>query len=415
MAVSILTAGLLVWLRHKKMIRNTLFWCFMLVNAAGAVFAAAELATGGRQAVTVVPSEELRASGYVPMEVRTDSGGQYEIEIEPPEAVYSPEEAGKLLREAGRWLDKTILGENQTLSHVSRNLELPALVKDGPVTVEWYTDKPEILGSDGVIQTDVPEEGASVTLYAELGLQDQKENWQRTVTVFPSEEPDSIREAILNESRKLNQEAEENTYRLPSEAAGRQLRWFRADRGPESRLSLLALIGGLVSVIAMRERRERSARSRQEQMLQDYPELLSKMQLYLGAGLSMRTIFFRISREYQARRASGAPARHAYEEVSRTAVRMENGATELEAYDEFGSRCQLPCYRGLALLLSQNLQKGGAGILPQMEREVQDALEAARRRARAEGEKATVRLLLPMAMMLLVVMALILIPAFYAL
>ena len=66
----------------------------------------------------------------------------------------------------------------------------------------------------------------------------------------------------------------------------------------------------------------------------------------------------------------------------------------------------------MATLLTQNLKKGSKGLLELLEQESSEAFEERRRRARAEGEKAGTRLLLPMMMMLGIVFLLVLIPAF---
>ncbi|MDO5829314.1 MAG: hypothetical protein Q4Q25_04095, partial [Methanocorpusculum sp.] len=71
--------------------------------------------------------------------------------------------------------------------------------------------------------------------------------------------------------------------------------------------------------------------------------------------------------------------------------------------------------RGLALLLEQNMSKGGQGLMQLLEQEALAACEGRLKRARQEGEKVSVRLLLPMGMMLMIVLALIMIPAFLSL
>ena len=63
-------------------------------------------------------------------------------------------------------------------------------------------------------------------------------------------------------------------------------------------------------------------------------------------------------------------------------------------------------------MLTQNLKKGSKGLLELLEQESSEAFEERRRRARAEGEKAGTKLLLPMMLMLGVVFLLILVPAF---
>ena len=114
----------------------------------------------------------------------------------------------------------------------------------------------------------------------------------------------------------------------------------------------------------------------------------------------------------ESRKEAGRTAdREIREEVRRTWTEMENGVPEPDAWTHFGDRCGLPAYRELALLLTQNRRHGGARLPELLEREAQAALESRKRQARAEGEKASIRLILPMGMMLVIVMALVMIPA----
>ena len=60
----------------------------------------------------------------------------------------------------------------------------------------------------------------------------------------------------------------------------------------------------------------------------------------------------------------------------------------------------------------QNLQKGSRRMSDMLEQESMEAWDERKRKARVLGEAAATKLLLPMAMMLMVVMAVIMIPAF---
>ena len=102
----------------------------------------------------------------------------------------------------------------------------------------------------------------------------------------------------------------------------------------------------------------------------------------------------------------------AYEEIANTYYEMAGGVSEQEAYENLGARSRLAEYKNLSVLLVQNLKKGRRELIPLLEQEVRTAMEEKRRMARVEGEKAATRLLLPMGMMLLVVLALMMVPAF---
>ena len=62
-------------------------------------------------------------------------------------------------------------------------------------------------------------------------------------------------------------------------------------------------------------------------------------------------------------------------------------------------------------MLIQNLQKGSRQLADMLEKESMEAWDERKRKARVLGEAAATKLLVPMILMLLVVMAVIMIPA----
>ena len=90
---------------------------------------------------------------------------------------------------------------------------------------------------------------------------------------------------------------------------------------------------------------------------------------------------------------------------------MNNGVYEQDALAHFGERCGTPEYRKLALLLAQSQKKGGSQLSGMLEKEVQEAFETRKRRARAEGDRAAIRMVFPMFVMLGIVLLIIIIPA----
>ena len=101
----------------------------------------------------------------------------------------------------------------------------------------------------------------------------------------------------------------------------------------------------------------------------------------------------------------------AYEEIAVACNEMESGISEYEAYRRFGERCDQVKYKTFSTLLIQNLQKGSCCLADLLEKESMEAWDERKRKARVMGEAAATKLLLPMVMMLLVVMAIVMIPA----
>ena len=145
--------------------------------------------------------------------------------------------------------------------------------------------------------------------------------------------------------------------------------------------------------------------------MRTYPELISRMQLLLAAGLSLRKAWERLASDCRRERKRTGKETAVGEELERTWYDMENGMLEQDALTQFGERCGVPEYKAFALLLAQNQTHGGHRLPELLETEVQQAFEDRKRQARIAGEKAAVRLALPMGMMLVVVLIIVMVPA----
>ena len=149
---------------------------------------------------------------------------------------------------------------------------------------------------------------------------------------------------------------------------------------------------------------------KKQQMLQDYPEIISKLALLLGAGMSLRRAIEKITQDYKKYYVKKEP-RIAYEVFADTCKELKCGITEKEAYEKIGDRCDLLQYRTLSLLLVQHLQKGNRSMERILEEEVKKAQELRMQQAKILGEQASAKLLFPMTLMLIDVFIILIVPA----
>ena len=409
----VLMLVLLIGLYRRKKLKKKFFILFLSALAGVSAVLAAEMYEGETREVTSL-EKNSRDNGLeaIPLQVETEDGAREEVTITIPEFRYSEKEAQRLLEKKAEELDGKILGENRTLTHIDHNLDLPASFSDSDITIQWSSTKPEYLRWDGTLLSGIPEAGCPAVLLATLYLQDQMLDYRRDIVLFPSEEKGAFAGELQEEAEKLNQPSSGNRFLLPGEWKGRKLKWFQKNEQAGSGLCLLLLAGIFYCAASDRNRREHAEKKRKEQLELAYPELVSKIQLMTGAGLSVRNVFRRLTEDCRREQAGGKKGNPALEEAARTWQEMENGVLERDAYEHLGERCGLAVYRELALLLEQNRKRGNAKMNELLEQEAQRAFETRKRTARAEGEKVSVRLLLPMGMMLVIVMALILVPAF---
>lgn len=248
------------------------------------------------------------------------------------------------------------------------------------------------------------------TMYVEVPEKEAgEENEMETAEEHSEKETESqeLRDAIALYNEEKN---DPDYYYLPAEWDGKQLEWEQPGDYSGTLLASLSMFAALVLLLKQVQEEQQARKKRAEQLLMDYPGLIMKFTLLVQAGMTVRKAFQKIALDY--RRKSDKQERYAYEEILATCREMESGVSEAEAYRRFGERCGQIKYKTFSVLLIQNLQKGSRRMAELLEKESMEAWDERKRKARVQGEVAATKLLLPMMMMLAVVMAIIMIPAF---
>lgn len=337
---------------------------------------------------------------------------------------YSVAELEKLAETLFEKLPAMVLNENKDLSHVTGNLVLPEEAYGFPFRILWESSSYALIDSDGTVGNIGMKGGGSekVILSAVLVYDNgTAEGFRRVkeylVTVFPPTvtEQERLSEKILESVREADEEsAAESVFPLPQTVEDRKLFWEEKPADPGPSILLFAGIVAVLMAAVMRSRLHEKVERRERQMILDYPQIISKFVLYLGAGMSIRSTFILLGKEYQKGREAGKEERGAYEEILRVCRELSSGVPETEAYARFGQRCRPRQYARLSTLLTQNLRKGNQEMLSVMQQEAQASYEERRNMARKLGEEAETKLLLPMIMMLTITMLIIIIPAYYS-
>ena len=414
--IPVLTIGICVFLFRRKKVEKSIFFLVVGGSVLGFILMIREEHPGSGKEITYLERNESgEGTREVELNIQTEEGKIEEVTIQVPEKQYTAGQEEKMLSDQLEELDTQILGENEFFEKIEHDLYLPTSFENSPVTIEWSTDLPEVLSWDGRIGEAAEETGTEVCLEGILTLQEQTMDYRRILTVYAPRNPENLQSRLQKEAEKMNTENSSEAYRLPEKIEGQNVTWYEKPEQTGRVIAVLSAVVGGLAVFSARTGKERKIRVRQEELQKDYPELVGKIQLLLGAGISMRKVFERIAADYKKEQECNKKAvkRCAYEEVVRMVREMASGMSEQEAYEKLGIRCGIPSYKGLTILLIQNLNKGGAGLVPLLEQEAQTAFEKRKRQARVAGEKATVKLLLPMGMMLLVVFIIVLVPALW--
>ncbi len=330
------------------------------------------------------------------------------------ERKYEREEVHRLAEEVSKLLPDLMLNGNASQEEIRSKLNLARKIEGYPFRISWDSDNYELVYTDGtVINEQVEENGELVNLTAVLAYDDYREEHIFAVRILPPiySEEEIITKKIY-EALKEREElyGKEQHMELPDEVENIKLRWTEIKKDSSGYLFLLVCIGALGTYFLQDRDLKEKAEKRNRQMLLDYPCVISKLTLYMGAGMTIRNAFCKIANDY----GKENNFRYVYEEMLITCYELDNGISETSAYENFGKRCRLPQYTKLSNILIQNLRKGSNGILTALRQEAVNAFEQRKNTAKKLGEEAGTKLLLPMMLMLGIVVVLIIVPAYFS-
>lgn len=356
-------------------------------------------------------------SGKKDVELQAQIDGDKEpLTVTVGEQQFTKEELPEVFKEAGKKLETLVLGENTSLDEVRHDLKLIEKIPGTGIQVSWELGDYSVMNLMGELNEDkLKEEGTLVELRALLTCGEEEAVHTFYVNVFPPQL--SAKEKLVQKlSRKVREEEEKSKEKkyltLPDSLDGKTVKWKYPQDSRAGGLFILgiAAAGGIFALD--KQKKKQRIKDRNAQLTADYPQLISQITLFLGAGMTVRKAWFKMAQEYE-RQKSKKGTRAAYEEMVYTMHEIQGGISEGECYERFGKRCALPSYRKFGAMLAQNLRKGTKGLTDLLKKETKEAFEERKNYARKLGEEAGTKLLGPMFMMLAVVLAIIVVPAFF--
>ena len=355
--------------------------------------------------------------GDVPIELMALLEGEEEeiFRYIVEERKYTEEETEALYRAVVQELPEIIHGQNDRLDDVRYDLDLVTHIDGYPFELSWESSSYALVNTDGTVDNTKLEEGVVVMLTAHFKYEEWSRDHQMYVQVNPvAYTYKEILRSRIEELLHIQEERTKNeeTMVLPDSLDSEPIVWREIIRDSSGYLLLLVLTAiGFLYWGSGREL-DRKLEQRKRELMMDYPEIVNKLSLYMGAGMTIRNAFIKMGEDYKKQQKERR--RYVYEEILIACNELQSGKSESEVYDRFGRRCQMPAYMKLSTLLSQNIRKGSNDLLLMLRQEADNAFAERKNLAKKLGEEAGTKLLLPMMMMLCIVMVIIMIPAYFS-
>ena len=328
---------------------------------------------------------------------------------------YNEAEAIQKITELMEEIPEIICKENISLDKVCSDLEFPSVLDKYPgIKLMWYPNDLDLIEQDGSLNNKELRQSVNTSINLVVTAGDVKKDFVFDITVCPAElGDDEMFAAELNRAIEKNKEEQkyEDKIELPKLIDGKELRYYEKKDLSPLYIVLLGIIAAVLMLIRPKEQEKKEKKQRERELLLDYSDMVSKLLVYIGAGLTLRNAWLRMVNVYEAGIEDGRKRRCCYEEMTKTAERMKQGVPEIKAYREFAYSCGLRPYLRLSSILEQNIKNGDKMLKSALELEMQEAFNDRKNIARRLGEEMSTKLLLPLFISMAGIMMIVSVPA----
>ena len=330
-----------------------------------------------------------------------------DISLNVAEKKRTKSETYKAIDKGKKLLMKKMLANNKSVNKINSKVNLVDSIGKEGIKISWSIDNSDLLGYDGTIGKEVPKKGKLVNIVATMELDKVTEEYRFSVKVYP----ESKRSNIQNYLQKYVDEygITDKKVTLPNKIGGKVYRFFVRNSNYGIWIFPLTIFIAVLLFILKDKDLDKEVEERQKQMLRDYPNIVSKLLIYFGAGLSIKSALERIVKEYKNQKQE---IHFAYEEMDIAIKKMNSGISEHVAIAEYGDRCAVHCYIKLANIIEQNLRRGTKDMVFALKSEVNSVVNTRKNSVLKEGSEISTKLLGPMIIMLIISIVIIMVPAF---
>lgn len=412
------------WLKMCRQQKKTIIVIAVIALAVTALVLLADSSALDNSGIQELSQENLKRPDYneatasLPINVYVEgveSPINIDLLIEPKK--YTLEQTEEMFEAVYEDLKVLILGDNESLDKVSSDLKLVTSVQDYPLTLQWYSDNYDVIDYEGCVHNQgfEQEQYENVILTVVMEYMEYSCQYSIDVTVIPAQltEKEQI-ELLISKAVSQAANSEGGDYvELPKHIAGKNITYeLREQEDSVTTFLIFCVLAVAAVILGKKQDKKRQEDYRKRQLQYDYSEMVSKLTLLMGAGMTIRKAWERIVNDYRdVCERKGAHKRYVYEEMAESLNKLNAGISETVVYEDFGRNCNTKEYLKFSSLIVQNIKKGTNDLREMLELEAIEAFENRKNLARKYGEEAGTKLLFPMILMLGVVMAIIVIPA----
>jgi len=351
---------------------------------------------------------------------------QKDVELVIEGRLPDEQEAKAIIEAEKEQLLKYMLNSNSDLKSIVGDLRFPARNESKGIDIEWVTSNPVIIGRDGNVANADLESPVEVTITAVLSIGDvYTDTMETTVTVLPGPKGAAAGEANNGETKvsfaervemivaeineKINADLSDTTVQIPEKVdEDIEISWFTKEKSKLPFIVLIALMFGAVLIYYFNMKNKEKLDEHKDRIKMDFPEMLNKLVLLVGAGTTVSTAMDKIISDYKL----GNEKRSLYEELItlNESIYGDKKMSYEEAYEAFAKRCMVPEAIRFAALMIQHEKTGSSNLVSMLKLFSTEAWQERKRIAERRGKMAENKLLVPILLMFLAILIIVLMP-----
>lgn len=318
---------------------------------------------------------------------------------------FTKDEAESYISQAKQMIETDFL-------EMSSKLPIAETYVSDAVEAKWVFSPAEYVKKDGsIIFHNIPSEGALINVTTLLTCGKYEEIY--TFPIWVDDSMISVEEKYGLELEKeidaLTESRDTKAVELPSLINGKTIKWSVRKESLFLKILFFELVAVALVLVSARQRQKQESDRRKTELELTYANVVNQLAILLRAGMTTRQAWNRIAtQEGKKKQIQNTPIS---EHIYRLNMRLKEGEKERAAYEMFAKEVDVVCYRRLMRILIANLEKGTSDICSYLEEESRKAYEERILLAKKRGEEASTKMLLPLMIMMVLVMAIVLIPA----
>lgn len=333
------------------------------------------------------------------------------------EEIPSQKQANDYFEKAIAEIEENFCSTGDELEHITKDVNMSDSYVNGVVEAEWLLSDYTVMDYEGHILEDAEldeKSGRIVNASVQLSCVEYKQLYEFSFMVYEKKcsASENLMKSIDEELKiRMNQEGTRELI-LPEKIGNTMLTWSEKKDSLVLKIALLEVVIVVLIVLSKKEKKKDEIKKINAQMELDYPEIVSKMAILMGAGMTVEQAWNKISARYLDKKQKDKELKlHAYEQMLVTVREISDGESTNKAYIRFAERVNLSSYQRFVRIILQSINKGSSGVCQMLEKESDDAFNERRLNAQKLGEEASTKMLIPMLIMMGIVIAIVIAPA----